>query len=57
MTKKSEANEAKPVRVNTHYAAIYMTDGRAVEPGQPIPDDASDEDRAILEANGHFAEQ
>jgi predicted alpha/beta superfamily hydrolase len=46
--------EPKADKVNTHYAAVYLLDGRAVEPGQSIPEDATQEDRDNLAATGYF---
>jgi hypothetical protein len=53
MAKKPE-HKADKAEINTHYAAVYLLDGRAVEPGQSIPDDATEEDRANLAATGYF---
>jgi hypothetical protein len=45
---------SKTVPVNLHQTAVFASNDRKIEPGEPLPDDLSDEDRKTLLATGFF---
>jgi hypothetical protein len=45
---------SKTTPVNLHQTAVFASNDRKIEPGEPLPDDLSDEDRAALLKTGFF---
>jgi hypothetical protein len=45
---------AKEAPINLHQTAVFASDDRKIEPGEPLPDDLSESDRKILLDTGFF---
>jgi hypothetical protein len=45
---------SKTAPVNLHQTAVFASYDRKIEPGEALPDDLSDEDRAALLKTGFF---